>query len=247
MRLPTASYISLCVIAVVCAALLWRLNGMRSDFAGIDWKVPDFTAPVPPQGQIFAPPGQNASSTNVFTFPDGRVSFEYPADYQSGENLFKEESFGKLQANDVYFIVYKVTVPDLKVAYAIALESNASSTEAAVESIKQPFIQQQCAVESQTATTTNTAISAMIDYNYRCAGGMKGYESWRAQAALVKKESGFYVITAVSTQDNWQLFEPQARMIFDSITLNATLASQNETATSTDNARPGDNVPTVGQ
>ena len=213
-----------CIIFVLMASVWWEFNGAKSEFAGINLKLPDFGQSVSLQNVANGSLAQNNGPDKKYSSPDGNLSFEYPADYKGGENLFGQDALGKLKSNNILLFVYKISIPDLQPAYIVALESDATSTQAASDKLKEALAQQQCAGETQNATSTNPAIFAVLNTNYECAGAQKGYDQWQAQSALVKKDSGFYAVSAVSTVKNWPSFQTQVQLIFNSIAAATTTA-----------------------
>jgi hypothetical protein len=232
MKFSTPLYIVICAIIALLISVWWQFNGAKNEFAGIKLDIPDFEKLSFPPSDSAVNTTQNANPYKDFSTPDAKFSFKYPADYQGAENLFGQEGFATLQSNNIFLFVYKVSIPDLQPSYIIALESDATSTEAAIQRVKESFGQQQCDVTAENATSTNPAIFSLINASYVCRGAQKGYEQWRAQAALVGKENGFYAVAAVSTAKNWPAISIETQSLFNSIKVSPA-TSTSPTATTT--------------
>jgi hypothetical protein len=233
MKLPTPLYIAVCAIVALSVAIWWESNGAKTQFAGINFKIPDFDQSFSSQSGIFGNQTQNNNTLEKFIFPDGNLSFKYPSDYKGAENLFGQDAPGKLKSNNILLFSYRMTIPDLQPAYIIALESDATTTEAAAERFKGAFAQQQCTVDIKNATSTNAIIYQVLDADYNCSAAQPGYNQWHAQAALIRKDLGFYTVAAVSTAKNWPSFENQVQTIFNSIAAKPVPGTANKTASTT--------------
>jgi|GEM_PF-1854301 len=230
MKPITASSLFVALVMAFCALAWWQFGGIQSEFGKLNLNVPDFNkATYSPESNLLLF-NESAIVKRDFVSPDGNFSFEYPANYQSGQDLFLKDSLDKLKSSNVLLIAYKVSVPDLQPSYMIAMESDATTTEAAMERIKSAFIQQQCLVSDEIATSTNPMVLAVIGFKYECPGTMKGYEQWRANAALIKKEDGFYALTAVSTEKNWPAYQLEVKTMINSMAATTTISSATSTA-----------------
>jgi hypothetical protein len=233
MKLPTPLYIAICAIVALSVAIWWESNGAKTQFAGINLKMPDFDQSFYSQSGIFGNQAQNGNALEKFTFPNDKLSFEYPSDYKGAENLFGQDATGKLKSNNILLFSYRMTIPDLQPAYIIAMESDATTTEAAAERIKSAFAEQQCTADIKNATSTNALIYQVLDADYTCPAAQSGYNQWHARAALIRKDLGFYTVAAVSTAKNWPSFENQVQVIFNSIAVKPIPETADKTASTT--------------
>lgn len=229
MKLPAPLAIVLFSIAALAMSVCWQFNGGKLNIGGENLQFPEFDKSVylknPYQKDYEA-----AKEPYVdFTSPDGSLTLKYPAAFSGGETLFGQETLAKLELNNILLFAYQISIPDLQPSYILASETNSTTTKDIAEQMKQSLGQQQCAADVQNASSTNPAIFGIINTSYECANSMNGFNKWQAAAALVKKENGFYIVAAITTDKNWPNIKAAAQTLFGSISIK--VPEQNATGT----------------
>jgi len=228
MKLSTPLTIALYAIAVLAISVWWQFDTVKQGFGDIDLQPPKMNVQLPPQIQNLTANSKNNGQYKDFIGPDGNISFRYSPSFQTGDNLFGQETNEKLKLNNVLLFVYRVTVPDLQPAYIIAAESDVASASEIAGQAQQAFLKQQCIVNVETATSTNAIISETIDAAYECPMAQEEMSQWHAQIAIIKKTVGTYYVTAVTTKKNWPLFQSEIQSLFESIKTRQDIANIEE-------------------
>lgn len=216
MKISTPLTIALGVIAAILVSFYWRFSGGNFGFNNLNPQIPELKQLNLPNFNLPGMVSDDGSYKN-FNSASNDLTFKYRASFQGGENLFGQEGIDKLKSINNLLFAYRVSLPDLQPSYLVVSQSDDAPTESIAEQAKNFLGQQQCAVEIKNAASTNEMISEILDASYECAGAQKGYEQWHAQTAIVKKQTGFYSVSMITTAKNWPALQPEAQAIFDSI------------------------------
>jgi hypothetical protein len=230
MKFSTPLTIALCSIAALAISVYLQFSGGKMNIGGNDMQFPKFDESTYLQNPYQTSVETKKNSYTDFTSPDGNLIFKYPSAYSNGEKLLGQETMAKLKLNNVLMFAYQMTVPELQPSYILASETVATTTETVADQIKQALAQQQCVADIQNASSTNPAIFETVTADYQCAGAMNGFDKWHALAALVKKNNGYYIVAAVTTNKNWPNILTDAQLMLDSISVK----TPDQTASSTD-------------
>lgn len=229
MKLPAPLIIVLFSIAALAMSVYWQFSGGRLNIGGNNLQFPEFDKSVYLKNPYQKDPEAAKEPYVDFTSPDGNLTLKYPSAFSGGETLFGQETLAKLKLNNILLFAYQISIPDLQPSYILASETNGTTTEDIAEQIKQSLGRQQCAASVQNASSTNPAIFEIINAGYECADAMNGFNKWQSTAALVKKENGFYIIAAITTDKNWPNIQTAAQTLFGSISVR--VPEQNATGT----------------
>jgi len=205
------------IVAALAMSIYWQSTKTKIDLPGFNPQVPNDSRQIPLPVFNLGGSAEIQNARAGFTSADGALTFEYPSSFQDGTKLLGQATQNALKLNNVLFFYYQVSIPDLQPSYILASENNSTSTQEIAEQIRQILIKQQCQIDIAATSPQDGPVAEIIDAAYECPTAQKDLSQWHSQTATVKKENGFYVITAVTTSKNWPNLKLEAQTIFNSI------------------------------